>query len=166
LTYRTPKTLLGDRYRLLNRNRTQQQQNILQRQKNQKRGLRHQPSESELGEYVDHLLANEIVKLAAQYQAGSIIIPNLTHLREVLASEINARSEQKCPGSVEAQNKYAKDYRMTISKWSHNRLIETIRSKANQLGITIESGFQPTRASPQEQAKDVAIATYHARLLA
>jgi IS605 OrfB family transposase len=166
LTYRTPKTLLGDRYRLLNRHRTQQQQNILQRQKNQKRGLRHQPSESELGEYVDHLLANEIVKLAAQYQAGSIIIPNLTHLREVLTSEINARAEQKCPGSVEAQNKYAKEYRMTISKWSHNRLIETIRSKANQLGITIESGFQPTRASPQEQAKDVAIATYHARLLA
>mgnify|MGYP000064100790 FL=1 len=163
LTYRTPKTLLGDRYRLLNRHRTKQQQNILQRQKNQKRGISDQPSESELGEYVDRLLANEIVKLAQQYRADSIVIPNLTHLREVLASEITARAKQKCPGSVEAQNKYAKEFRMRISRWSYNRLIEAIRSKARRLGITIESGFQPVRASPQERAKDVAIGTYHSR---
>jgi IS605 OrfB family transposase len=163
LTFRTPRTLLGDQYRFLNRHRAQQQQNILQRHKNQKRGVRYQPSESELGEYVDHLLANEIVKLAKQYRANSIVIPNLKHLREILASEITARAEQKCPGSVEAQDKYAKEYRMTISRWSYNRLIENIYSKAQQLGITIESGFQPMRANPQEQAKDIAIATYHAR---
>jgi IS605 OrfB family transposase len=163
LTYRTPKTLLGDRYRLLNHHRIKQQQNILQRQKNQKLGIAHQPSEAELGEYVDRLLANEIVKLAQQYRADSIVIPTLTHLRSVLASEITARAEQQCPGSVEAQKKYAKDYQMTISRWSYNRLIKAIHSKAQQLGIAVESGFQPARASPQEQAKDVAIATYHAR---
>jgi IS605 OrfB family transposase len=163
LTYRTPKTLLGKQYRLLNRHRTKQQQNILQRQKNQKLGIAYQPSESELGEYVDRLLANEIVKLAQQYRADSIVIPTLTHIRTVLASEITARAEQKCPGSVEAQKKYAKDYQMTISRWSYNRLIETIRSKAQQLGVAVESGFQPARASPQEQAKDIAIATYHSR---
>jgi hypothetical protein len=83
LTYRTPKTLLGDRYRLLNRHRTKQQQNILQRQKNQKLGIAHQPSESELGEYVDRLLANEIIKLAQKYRADSIVIPTLTHLRVI-----------------------------------------------------------------------------------
>ncbi|MFM2304194.1 MAG: hypothetical protein RLZZ135_1604 [Cyanobacteriota bacterium] len=93
----------------------------------------------------------------------SIVIPTLTHLRSVLASEITARAEQKCPGSVEAQKKYAKDYQMTISRWSYNRLIETIRSKAQQLGIAVESGFQLARASPQEQAKDIVIATYHSR---
>lgn len=163
LTLRTPRTLLGDQYRLLNRHRAQQQRNILQRHKNQKRGVRYQPSESELGEYVDHLLANEIVKLAKQYRANSIVIPNLKHLREILASEITARAEQKCPGSVEAQDKYAKEYRMTISRWSYNRLIENIYSKAQQIGITVESGFQPIRANPQEQAKDIAIATYQAR---
>jgi hypothetical protein len=74
LTFRTPRTLLGDQYRLLNRHRTQQQQNIVKRQKNQKRGVRYQPSESELGQYVDHLLANEIVKLAEKYRANSIVI--------------------------------------------------------------------------------------------
>jgi IS605 OrfB family transposase len=163
LTYRTPKTLLGKQYRLLNRHRTQQRQNSLQRQKNQKLGIAHQPSESELGEYVDRLLANEIVKLAQQYRADSIVIPTLTHLRAVLTSEITARAEQKCPGSVEAQKKYAKDYQIAISRWSYNRLIKAIHSKAQQLGIAVESGFQPARASPQEQAKDVAIATYHSR---
>ena len=166
LTYRTPRTLLGDRYHLLNHHRTQQQQNVLQRQKNQKRGIRHQPSESELGEHVDHLLANEIVRLAQLYQAESIVIPSLTHIRELLASEITARAKQKCPGSVEAQNKYAKDYRMSINRWSYRRLIETICSKAQQLGINVESGFQQSRGDPKEQAKDIAISTYHSRLLA
>jgi IS605 OrfB family transposase len=166
LTYRTPRTLLGDRYHFLTRHRNQQQQNILQRQKNQKRGIRHQPSESELGEYVDRLLANEVIQLAQQYRAESIVIPTLTNIREVLASEITARAEQKCPGSVEAQNKYAKEYQMAISRWSYNRLIETIRSKAQQLGIAVESGFQQIRGDPKAQAKDLAIATYHARSLA
>ena len=163
VTYRTPKTLLGDRYRLFNRHRIKQQQNSLQRQKKQKLGIAHQPSESERGEYVDRLLANEIVKLAQQYRADSIVIPTLTHVRTVLASEITARAEQKCPGSVEAQKKYAKDYQIAISRWSYNRLIKNIHSKAQQLGIAVESGFQPARASPQEQAKDIAIATYHSR---
>jgi hypothetical protein len=54
----------------------------------------------------------------------------MTFNREVLASEITARAEQKCPGSVEAQKKYAKDYQMAISRWSYNRLIKTIHSKA------------------------------------
>lgn len=165
LTYRTPKTLLGGQYRLLNLHRDRQQQNILQRQKNQKRGVRYQPSESELGEYVDRLLANKIIQLAQQYQAESIAIPHLKHIRDLLASEIIARAEQKCPGSVEAQDKYAKEYQMTISRWSYNRLIETIRSKALQLGITVESGFQQIRGDPKEQAKDLAIATYHSRSL-
>ena len=39
LAYRTPRALLGDLYRLLNCHRHQQQQNALQRHKNQKRGL-------------------------------------------------------------------------------------------------------------------------------
>jgi IS605 OrfB family transposase len=166
LTYRTPRTLLGDRYHLLNRQRQQQQQNTLQRHKNQKRGITYQPSESELGQYVDRLLAKAIIQLAQHYQAGSIVIPNLTHLRELLASEITAKAEQKCPGSVEAQNQYAKEYRKTIHRWSYNRLTETIRCKAEQLGIPVESGFQLIQVNPQEQAKDVAIAAYHSRAIA
>lgn len=166
LTYRTPRTLLGDHYRLLNRHRRKQQQNILLRQKNQQLGIDYKPSESDLGQYVDLLLAKEIVGLARQYQASSIVIPSLKHIREFLASEIKARAKQKCPGSIEAQNKYAKEYRMSIHKWSYRRLIEAIHSKAKQFGISVESGFQQRRSNPQEQARDIAIATYHSRSLA
>jgi IS605 OrfB family transposase len=164
LTYRTPRTLLGDRYNLLNRQRQQQQQNALQQHKNQKRGVAYQPSESELGQYVDRLLAKAIIQLAQRYQASSIVIPNLTHLRELLASEITARAEQKS-SLVEAQNKYAKDYRQAIHRWSYNRLIEAVRGKAQQLGITVEPGFQPLQGNPQDKAKDMAIAAYHARAI-
>jgi hypothetical protein len=163
LTYRTPRTLLGDRYSLLNRHRHQQQQNALQRHKNQQRGVRYQSSESELGQTVDRLLAKAIIQLAQTYRAGSIVLPNLTHLREVLNSEMTARAEQKCPGPVEAQNRYAKEYRRTLHRWSYNRLIETIRCQAQQHGIPVEPGFQPIKGNSQEQAKDMAISAYHAR---
>ncbi|MBD2025109.1 type V CRISPR-associated protein Cas12k [Leptolyngbya sp. ST-U4] len=166
LTYRTPRTLLGDRYSLLNRQRQRQKQNALQRHKNQKRGVAYQPSESELGQYVDRLLAQSVIQLAQQYQAGSIVIPSLKHLRELLSSEITAKAEQKCPGSVEAQDKYAKEFRRAIHQWSYNRLLETICSKANQVGLTVETGFQPSKGTAQEQAKDLAIATYHSRAIA
>lgn len=165
LTYRTPRTLLGDRYHLLNRHRQQRQQHALQRHKYQKRGVAYQPSESELGQSVDRLLAKAIIQLAQAYGAGSIVVPSLTHLRELLNSEIMAKAEQKCPGSVEAQNRYAKEYRRTIHHWSYNRLIDAIRSQASQLDIAIEPGFQPIRGHPQAQAKDVAIVAYHARAI-
>jgi len=166
LTYRTPRTLLGDRYKLLEHHRHQQQQNALQRHKNQKRGVAYQPSESELGQYVDRLLAKAITQLAQTYGAGSIVIPSLTHLRELLDSEIVAKAEQKCPGSIEVQKRYARDYRRAIHRWSYSRLIEAIRSKAQQLGISTESKFQPLQGDPKEQAKDIAIAVYHARVIA
>uniref|UniRef100_B8HMX2 Uncharacterized protein n=1 Tax=Cyanothece sp. (strain PCC 7425 / ATCC 29141) TaxID=395961 RepID=B8HMX2_CYAP4 len=166
LTYRTPSTLLGDRYDLFNRHRHQQEQNALERHKYQKRGVTYQPSESELGKYVDRLLAKAIIELAQTYKAGSIVIPCLTHLREILASEIAARAEEKCPGSVEAQDNYAKEYRRKIHNWSYNRLISAICSKAEQLGIIVESGFQPYEGDSYQQAKDLAIAVYHSRQLA
>ena len=128
--------------------------------------MTYQPSESELGQTIDRLLAKAIIQLAQTYRAGSIVMPNLTHLRELLASEIQAKAEQKCPGFVEAQDKYAKEYRRTIHKWSYNRLIEAIHCKAQQLGITVEPGFQPLQFNPQKQARDVAIAVYHSRAIA
>ncbi|MBD1822847.1 hypothetical protein H6F51_10120 [Cyanobacteria bacterium FACHB-DQ100] len=165
LTYRTPRALLGEQYHLLNRHRNQQQQNRLQRHKNQQRGAASQPSESELGQYVDRLLAKAVIELAQTYQAGSIVVPNLKHMRELLDSEIQARAEQKCPGSIAAQKQYAKAYRQAIHQWGYNRLIEAICSQATQLGITVEVGFQPLKGSPQELAKDIAISAYHARAI-
>ncbi|MCY6491442.1 type V CRISPR-associated protein Cas12k, partial [Leptolyngbya sp. GGD] len=165
LAYRTPRALLGEQYCLLNRHRKQQQQNRLQRHKNQQRSATYQPSESELGQYVDQLLANSTIDLARTYQAGSIVVPNLKNVRDLLASEIQARAEEKCPGSVAAQKQYAKAYRLTIHQWSYNRLIQAICSQATQRGITVEVGSQPLKGNPQELAKDIAIAAYHARAI-
>ncbi|MEM1368246.1 MAG: type V CRISPR-associated protein Cas12k [Cyanobacteria bacterium P01_H01_bin.15] len=166
LTYRTPQTLLGKQYKLLNRQRQRQRQNSLKRHKNQQRGITNQPTESELGEYVDRLLAKSIIQLAQKYQAGSIVIPNVKGLRELLDSEIMAKAEQHCPGAVEVQQAYARNYRQTIHRWSYNRFIKAIHSKAQQLGISIEAGFQPAQGSAKDKAKDIAIAAYHSRAIA
>ncbi|MDZ8069386.1 MAG: type V CRISPR-associated protein Cas12k [Nostoc sp. DedQUE08] len=83
---------------------------------------------SELGQYVDRLLAKEIIAIAQTYKAGSIVLPKLGDMREIVQSEIQAIAEAKCPGSVEVQQKYAKQYRVNVHSWSYGRLIQSIQS--------------------------------------
>jgi IS605 OrfB family transposase len=153
---------LGDDYHLLNRRRQQQQRNALKRQKNQTKGRSNQPSESELGQYVDRLLAKSIIKLAQQFQASCIVLPHTSHLREYLAAEIAAKAEQRSD-SKQVQDQYAKQYRISIHRWSYDRLLTTLCTQAEKAGIATERIFQPTQGTPQEKAKDVAIAAYHFR---
>ncbi|WP_313959009.1 hypothetical protein [Umezakia ovalisporum] len=44
------------------------------------------------------------------YKAWSIVLPKLGDMREIIQSEIQSLAETKCPGSVEIQKKYAKQY--------------------------------------------------------
>lgn len=162
LVYRSTRQLLGDSYRLLNRRRQQQQQNALKRHKNQTKGYTRQPSESELGQHVDRLLAKSVVELAQQFQAGSIVLPHTQNLREHLAAEINAKAERKSD-SKEVQDKYAKQVRISIHRWSYDRLLATITTQADKVGIAVETTTQPRQGTPQEKARDVAIAAYHFR---
>jgi len=162
LTYRSTRQLLGDNYRLLNRQRQQQQHHTLKRHKNQTKGYIHQPSESELGQYIDRLLANSIIKLAQQFQASCIVLPQTKNLRERLSAEINARAEKKSD-SKQVQDKYAKEVRMSIHRWSYNRLLTAISTQAEKTGLAIETIAQPLQGTPQQKAKDVAIAAYHFR---
>jgi len=163
ITYRTSRTLLGDQHRLLQRQRQQKQQNRLTRQQNQKKGIRHQPSESELGQYVARLLAKAIIQLAQTHQVSSIVLPNLTNSRDILDSEIQARAEQKCPGAIAAQAKYAKEVRNSIHGWDYRRLSDAIRSSASKQDIPLEEAFLAVRSNPKEQARELAIAAYQAR---
>ena len=112
---------------------------------------------------MDRLLAKEIVVIAQAYSAGSIVLPKLGDVREAVHSEIQARAEQKCPECLEAQKKYAKQYRHSVHQWSYGRLISSIQSQASQARIVIEEAKQPIRGSPQEKAKGLAITAYHAR---
>ncbi len=163
IAYRSIKQLLGDNYKLLNHQRQEKRSSSHQRHKAQKKAAANQFGESELGQYLDRLLAQSIVKLAQSYQAGSIVLPKLGDMRELIQSEIQARAEQKIPGYIEAQEKYAKQYRINVHQWSYGRLIDTIKAQASKVGIVIEEGEQPIRGSPQEKAKNMGISVYQTR---
>ncbi len=163
LAYRSVKQLLSKKYNFINRQRQQQQRLSHERHKAQKRNAPNSFGESELGQYVDRLLADAIIAIAKTYQAGSIVIPKLRDMREQISSEIQSRAEKKCPGNKEIQKKYAKEYRMSVHRWSYGRLIENIQSQAVKAGIAIEIGMQPIRGSPQEKARDVAVFAYQER---
>jgi len=162
ITYRSIQQLLGDNYRLLNRQRQHKHLLSHQRQLAQTLAAPNQFGESELGQYVDRLLAKEIVAIAQTYKAGSIVLPKLGDMREQVQSEIQAKAEQKSD-LIEVQQKYAKQYRVSVHQWSYGRLIADIRSSAAKAGILIEESTQPIRGSPQEKAKELAIAAYHSR---
>jgi IS605 OrfB family transposase len=165
LAYRNTKQLLGDNYRLVNRQRNLQTQQRHSSHKAQKKGLLRQFSNSELGEHLDRLFAKAIVELAQTYQAGSIALPKLDQIRLSIQSEIDAKAQQKIPGYVEGQKKYTKQVRINLHNWSYNRVSESIANKARQSGIAIEYGNQPARASPNEQAKEIALSAYAKRTI-
>jgi IS605 OrfB family transposase len=166
LAYRSIRQLLGEKYKLLNRQRQEQHQNSSKRHNAQRQGAPNQFGESNLGEYVDRLLAKAIITLAKTYYAGSIVLPKLGDLRETIQSEVQARAEQKCPELVEAQKSYAKQYRSRVHSWSYGRLIESIQSQAAQAGVIVEEGRQSLTGSPQDKAKKLAIEVYNSRLQA
>jgi hypothetical protein len=171
LTYRSTKQLLGDNYRLLNRQRNLQTQQRHLNHNAQKKGLPRQLSNSELGEHLDRLFAKAIVELAKTYRAGSIALPKLDQIRLITQSEIDAMAQQKIPDYLEGQKKYAKQVRINLHNWSYARLSESIISKAAQSGITIEYGTQSARASPnihetsrnENRAREIALSAYAKR---
>jgi transposase len=163
LTYRSIKQLLGDNYKLVNRQRQQKHSLSHKRQIAQQLAAPNQFGDSELGQYIDRLLAKEIVAIAQTYCAASIVIPKLDNMREQVNSEIQAKAEEKCPESIEAQKKYAKQYRRSINQWSYGRLIENIESQAAKAGIAIEESKQPIRGSAQDKAKELAFTAYKSR---
>ena len=160
LAYRSVRQLLGKNYKLLSRLRRKKQRNARKRHKVQKRN---QPTESELGKYLDNLFAKAILSLAQTYQAGSIVVPNMKNMRESLDSEIQTLAEKKCPNFKEGQKKYARQYRQIIHRWSYRRLIECIRTQASKLQIVVEEVFQPVKENNQEKARDLAISAYYSR---
>ncbi len=137
IAYRSIRQLLSDNYELLNRQRRQQRSLSHERHKAQKSFSPNQFGSSELGQHIDRLLAKEIVAITQTYKAGSIILPKLGDMREIVQSEIQAIAEAKCPGYVEIQQKYAKQYRVNVHSWSYGRLIQSIQSKAAQVGIIL-----------------------------
>ncbi len=162
LIHRSIKQILGDNYRLLNRQRQQKHCLSHQRQIAQTLAAPNQLGESELGQYVDRLIAKEILAIAQTYKAGSIVLPKLGDMREQVQSEVQAKAEQKSD-LIEVQKKYAKQYRVSVHQWSYGRLITSIQNQAKKAGIVVEEAKQSVKGSPQEKAKELAIAAYYSR---
>ncbi len=166
LTYRNIKQLLGDNYPLLNRQQRQKQRQSHQRNVAQRKEAFNQFGDSELGEYIDRLLAKAIIAIAKQYQAGSIVVPHLKDIREAIQSEIQALAEAKIPNCIEAQAKYARKYRIQVHQWSYGRLIDNIQAQASKVGIVIEESQQPLQGTPLQKAAELAFKAYQSRLSA
>ena len=150
-------------YELFLRRRQQQQDNDANRQQAQTKFADNSFGESELGKYVDRLLAKAIVEMAIQYRVSSIVLPDLKNVREILNSEIQVKAEAKAPGCKKAQKQYAKNYRQNIHRWSYARLCEAIASKANRKDIAIEYARQSSQGKPEVQARDLVQNAYHNR---
>jgi IS605 OrfB family transposase len=175
LAYRDVKQLLSKpikegknkkkktQYEQLKRWREQECLNSHKRHNAQKKGARCNFGESKQGEYVDRLLAKAIVEVASQYRASSIVLPDLRNIEEAVESEVRVRAEQKFPGYKELQDRYAKDYRASIHRWSYNRLAESIQLKAQRAGIATEKVHQPHGDTPQEKARNLVLAAYENR---
>lgn len=119
-------------YRLLKRWRRLKRKNLSERQVEQKHGLyRQSQAESNLAQYINRLLARNIVDLCQRCSAGSIILPEFGDVRESIESEIQAKAKRKYPDdNVERQKQYAKEFRMKFHRWNHKHLTECICSRA------------------------------------
>ncbi len=160
IAYRSTKQLLGENYRLLNQQRQQKHFLAHKRSVAQRHRADNRFGESELGQYIDRLLAKAIVKLAKEYQAGCIVIPRIKNKRDIIQAEVQAKAEAKIPGCIEKQKEYAKKYRINIHQWSYGRLIDNIKSQAAKAGIDTKEGKQSIRGSPAELAKKIAFDAY------
>jgi hypothetical protein len=165
LACRSTKQLLGDDYLLFNRQQNLQKQQRRLNHNGQKQGRSRQFSNSALGEHLDRLFAKAIVELAQTCHAGSIALPKLDQINLSIQSAIDAKAQQKIPDCKKGQKKYAKQVRIDLHNWSYSRLNTAILNKAAQSGIEIEYGNQTARASPAEQAKEIALSAYAKRTI-
>ncbi|HEY9895980.1 MAG TPA: IS200/IS605 family accessory protein TnpB-related protein, partial [Candidatus Sericytochromatia bacterium] len=117
-------------------------------------------AESILGLYVERALASKLVRLALKWQAGSIAVPDLKHVREMLEGDIQARARRKHPQQKELQDQYAKQFRLRLHRWSYSRLVQCIRDRATREGIQVVTGQQLIQGDPVQRAKQVAISAH------
>lgn len=147
-------------YRLVEQLHRRHQQNARRRAKQQQQNrYREDSSDSNLGLYIDRLIAAEIVELALQRKAGIIAIPQLKGIRESVESDIRAQAERKFPNEKERQKEYAQHYRASFHRWSYARLSECIRECAKKEGITVVERKQSSQGDLEQKAIAIALSS-------
>lgn len=160
---RSLKQLLGKDYELVHRLRYEKRHNIHHRKVSQQKGKELPSNEAQLSTHIDRLVAKAIISFAQENLAGSIALPKIRDIREVVQSQIQARAEERIPDSKELQRKYAKQYRINAHRWSYARLLDAIRNRANKKGLLVEEGVHTRCNSAIEQAQGVALSAYTLR---
>ncbi|MCS6783484.1 MAG: type V CRISPR-associated protein Cas12k, partial [Gloeomargarita sp. SKYG98] len=159
----TLRGLLGDNYHLVQRLRHLQQRHAHARHVAQRRGAKVADRETNLAVHVERLIAKALVQFAQQHLAGSLCLPRLADLREMVQADVQARAEKRFPDSKELQRRYAKQYRVSAHRWSYQRLLTAIRQRASLMGVPVEEGLPDVRAAPWQRALSVALSAYYQR---
>ncbi|MBF2056845.1 MAG: hypothetical protein IGQ45_06400 [Cyanobacterium sp. T60_A2020_053] len=157
ILYRNIKQLLGDNYHLLRRRRNEKQKLSHQNHKAKKKANFKQKGESNLGEYIDCLIAKSILEIAQEYKVSTIVIPRFSQMRSITEAEIQVRAEERIPEYKEGQKKYAKDYRVQVHQWSYGRLINDIKANSAKVGIVVEEGKQLKEGTFTDKAVQLAL---------
>jgi transposase len=146
---------------LINKLHQQHQQKCLQRAKQQQQGnYRRDKSQSNLGTYVDRLIAARIVDLAALRNAATIVIPNLEGIRESVESEIQAQAQRQFPHDKERQKEYKKQFRQSFHNWSYGRLSQYIQECASQADIAVVIDKQSSQGSLEHKAAMIVFSAF------
>ncbi|MBD2014103.1 hypothetical protein H6F96_08980 [Microcoleus sp. FACHB-53] len=160
LYIRKRKRVQGKPYRLVQQLHRRHQQNARQRAKQQQQNCyREDNSDSNLGLYVDRLIAAQIVELALKSKAGTIAIPQLKGIRESVESGIRAQAQRLFPNEKERQKEYALHYRASFHRWSYARLCECIRECAKREGIAVVQRKQSSQGDLQQKAIAIALSS-------
>lgn len=147
-----------EKYRLVNRLRKLRKRNVIHRQEEQKQGQYvESKAESNLGKYLERLIAARIVQIALEWRASSVVIPDLEGMREYIESAVQARAKQLFPNHRKQQQNYAKQFRIAGHRWSYKMLADLIRSRALSEGISVKLGRQPTIGSLANKALKMAL---------
>jgi Fe-S-cluster formation regulator IscX/YfhJ len=158
LYVRKGKRIRWKPYRLVEQLHRRHQDNSGQRAKQQQQNRYQQSdSDSNLGLYVDRLIAAQIVELALQRKAGTIVIPQLRGIGESVESDIRAQAERLFPNEKERQKKYALHYRASFHRWSYARLSQCIRECATREGIAVVEKKQSSQGDLEQKAIAIAI---------
>jgi IS605 OrfB family transposase len=164
LLIRKGKRVRWKPYRLVEQLHRRHQHHSQQRAKQQQQNrYREDSSDSNLGLYVDRLIASRIVKLALQRKAGTIVIPQLKGIRESVESDIRAQAERKFPNEKERQKEYAKHYRASFHSWSYARLSECIKECGAREGIAVVERKQSSQGDLEQKAIAIALSSYNVK---
>ncbi|MCA1990596.1 MAG: type V CRISPR-associated protein Cas12k [Coleofasciculus sp. S288] len=151
-------------YRLVEQLHRRHQQHPPRRAEQQKQNCyTNNNSDSNLGLYVDRLIAAKIVELALKRKAGTIAIPQLEGIRESVESDIRAQAERLFPNEKERQKEYAKHYRASFHRWSYARLSECIRECAKREGIAVVESKQSSQGDLEQKAIAIALSSYNVK---